>query len=43
MLLKEVLSKNDNDFQRLFDINITPLNETAPSQKKYAGANQMSF
>ena len=43
MLLKEVLAKNDNDFQRLFDINITPLNATAASKKKYAGANQMSF
>ena len=43
MLLKEVLAKNDIDFQRLFDINITPLNETAPSKKKYARGNQMPF
>ena len=34
MLSKEVLINNDHGFQRL-SINITLLNEHAPSEKKY--------
>ena len=42
-LSKEVLVNNDNGFQRFCDINITALNEHAPSNKKCAQGNQMPF
>ena len=42
-LSNEVLVNNDNDFQRFCDINITTLNDHAPSKKKYALGNQMPF
>ena len=45
-LSKEVLINNDNGFQRFLFIkviNITALNEYAPSNKKYAQGNQMPF
>ena len=37
------LVNNDNGFQRFCDINITTLIKHAPSKKKYARRNQMSF
>ena len=42
-LSKEVLVNNDDGFQRFCDVNITTLNEHAPSKKKYARGNQMPF
>ena len=42
-LSKEVLVNNDDGFQSFCDINITTLNEHAPSKKKYTRGNQMSF
>ena len=42
-LSKEVLVNNDNGFQRFCDINITTLNEHAPSKERNARGNQMPF
>ena len=42
-LSKQVLVNNDDGFQRFCDINTKTLNKHAPSKKKYARGNQMSF
>ena len=38
-----MLVNNDDGIQRFCDINITTLSKHAPSKKKYARGNQMSF